>query len=367
MECDFIKLANLGVQGLMPYQPGKPIEELERELGLTDIVKLASNENPLGLSDKAKRAIIDATAEGSRYPDGGAVSLKKKLSAKLAVKPAQITLGNGSNDVLELIARAFANADSEIIFSQYSFAIYALATQAIGATAVVVPAVNWGHDLVSMAAAVTDKTRIIFLANPNNPTGTWFSKDELTSFMAAVPSSVIVVLDEAYIEYCDDSTFPDGVELLNDYPNLIVTRTFSKAYGLASLRVGYSLSNPEVADLLNRIRQPFNVNSFALAAAEAVLDDAEYLQRSIEVNRVGMQQLSKGLEDLGYQVIPSAGNFITFDMAQDAGPVFQALLTEGVIVRPVANYQMPQHLRVSVGLEKENIRFLNALEKVTAQ
>lgn len=365
MESDFLKLANVGVQGLMPYQPGKPIDELERELGITNIVKLASNENPLGLSSKAQAAVAKAVTEGSRYPDGAGVKLKEKLASLLPVKPSQITLGNGSNDLLELLARVFANAETEVIYSQYSFAVYALATQAVGAKAVVVPAKEWAHDLVAMADAITSKTSLIYLANPNNPTGTWFTKAELQTFLDQVPQSVVVVLDEAYIEYSAEPDFPNGAELLSQYSNLVVTRTFSKAYGLASMRVGYSLSNPTIADLLNRIRQPFNVNSFALAAAEAVLDDADYLARSLEVNKNGLKQLEAGLAELGFHVIPSAGNFITFSLNQDALPIYQKLLHEGVIVRPVVNYQMPKHLRVSVGLKEENARFLRALAKVT--
>lgn len=364
MESDFLKRANVGVQGLMPYQPGKPVDELERELGISNIIKLASNENPLGLSEEAQKAVAKVVTEGSRYPDGGGVKLKEKLAARLAVKTSQITLGNGSNDLLDLLARVFANSETEVIYSQYSFAVYALATQAVGAKAVVVPAKEWGHDLTAMADAVTSKTSLIFLANPNNPTGTWFAKADLQAFMDKVPASVVVVLDEAYIEYSTEADFPDGVALLNQYPNLVVTRTFSKAYGLASMRVGYSLSNSTIADLLNRIRQPFNVNSFALAAAEAVLDDADYLTRSLEVNNSGLAQLKAGLVEQGYDVIPSAGNFVTFSLGQDAMSIYQKLLHEGVIVRPVANYQMPQHLRVSVGLKEENARFLLALEKV---
>lgn len=364
MSVDFLQLANPGIQGLMPYQPGKPIEELERELGITNIIKLASNENPLGLSDAAKEAVAAELAQGGRYPDGGGVQLKQSLSARLGVMPAQITLGNGSNDVLELIARVFANPEAEVVFSQYSFAVYALVTQAVGARAVAVPAVKWGHDLTAMAAAVTPATRLIYLANPNNPTGTWFGKDELIQFMEQIPADVLVVLDEAYIEYSEDADFPDGIELLPRYSNLIVTRTFSKAYGLASMRVGYAVSNPQIADLLNRLRQPFNVNSFALAAANAVLADDDYLQRSIETNRQGMRQLQTGLESLGLSYIPSAGNFIAVDVQKEGMAVFQSLLQEGVIVRPVANYQMPNHLRISIGLQAENQRCLDALGKV---
>ncbi|MCW8885021.1 MAG: histidinol-phosphate transaminase [Motiliproteus sp.] len=366
MSCDFIQIAVPGVQGLMPYVPGKPVEELQRELGLEQIVKLASNENPLGLSNKAAAAVKAALTEGSRYPDGGGVLLKQTLSEYHSIDSDQITLGNGSNDVLELVARAFLTAAGEAVFSQYAFAVYPIVTQAVGAKAVVTPALNWGHDLAAMAAAITEKTRVVFLANPNNPTGTWFSRDQLNGFLKQVPESVIVVLDEAYTEYVQESGFPDGISLLADYPNLVVTRTFSKAFGLASLRVGYAVSNPLVADLLNRVRQPFNVNSFALAAAQAVLDDADYLQKSREINRLGMVQLEAGLVNLGLDYIPSVGNFISVDMGREAMPIFQELLHQGVIVRPVANYQMPNHLRISIGLEQENSQCLAALAKVLA-
>ncbi len=347
--------------------PGKPIEELERELGIRDIIKLASNENPLGMSDKAISAVAQACAEGCRYPDGSGMRLKQKLAEKLSVGIEQITLGNGSNDVLELVARAFVAPDSEVIYSQHAFAVYPIVTQAIGATGVAVPARNWGHDLEAMAAAVTERTKVIFLANPNNPTGTWFNRDSLQTFLAKVPENVVVVLDEAYTEYVDDPDFPDGVELLGEFANLIVTRTFSKAYGLASLRVGYGLSSPQIADLLNRVRQPFNVNSFALAAATAVLDDKDYLLRSIEANNAGMQQFISGFQALGLDYIPSAGNFISVDMGTEALPIYTKLLHKGVIVRPVANYQMSRHLRISIGTEAENAQCLRALESVLGE
>ncbi len=364
MKCDYYQLAVPGVKGLMPYQPGKPIEELQRELGIDNIVKLASNENPLGLSPKVVDAIKGALADGCRYPDGGGVLLKLQLSKMLAVASDAITLGNGSNDVLDLIARAFLDHTSEAIFSQHAFAVYPIVTQAQGAKAVITPAKNWGHDLEAMADAVTERTRVIFLANPNNPTGTWFSRSELVAFLDKIPETVIVVLDEAYTEYVDQAEFPNGVSLLRSYSNLVVTRTFSKAYGLASMRVGYSLSNPQIADLLNRVRQPFNVNSFALAAAEAVLKDEEYLSRSCDLNKQGLAQFEAGLAQIGLKFIPSVGNFISVDVGQDAMPVYQALLHEGVIVRPVANYQMPNFLRISIGLVEENQRCLDALAKV---
>ncbi|WP_250657756.1 histidinol-phosphate transaminase [Alkalimarinus coralli] len=368
MGCDLISLATKGVQGLHPYQPGKPVDELERELGIKNIIKLASNENPLGPSNKALKAIESSFQELCRYPDGSGFKLKDVLAERYGVSVDQITLGNGSNDLLEIIARTFADSSSEIVYSQYAFAVYPLVTQAIGAKAVEVPAVDWGHDLVEMAKAINDKTKLVFIANPNNPTGTYVNQHQLIQFLDDVPESVIVVLDEAYCEYIDSRNggvdFPDGVELLTKYPNLIVTRTFSKAWGLASLRVGYAMSHPDVANLLNRVRQPFNVDTFALEAAVAVLSDEDYLNESRKVNKEGMTQLTAGFDRLSLSYIPSVGNFVTFDTGQNAMPVYQSLLQEGVIVRPVANYGMPRHLRVSIGLQEENERFLNALEKI---
>ena len=369
MTIDFRALAPEGVQALMPYQPGKPIDELARELGLdpAGIVKLASNENPLGPSELALAAARNALAELCRYPDGNGFSLKQKLSQRLNVKPEQITLGNGSNDVLELIVRGFAGPGTEVIYSRYAFAVYPLATLAAGATCVEVADRDWGHDLDAMAAAVTDRTRLIFIANPNNPTGTVHGAEALQRFLDQVPERVLVVLDEAYCEYLSaDEGFPDGVALLARYPNLIVTRTFSKAWGLAALRVGYSISSAVIADILNRVRQPFNVDSIALAAATAVLDDEAYLARAREVNRAGLQQLQTGFEALGLPYIPSAGNFVAVEVGDQAAAIYQQLLSKGVIVRPVAGYGMTRHLRVSVGLAAENQRFLDALADVLA-
>lgn len=363
MSIDYQALAVQGVQGMMPYQPGKPIDELAREFGLDPdaIVKLASNENPLGPSQTAlaaARAELDLLC---RYPDGNGFNLKARLAGKLGVGPAQITLGNGSNDVLEIIARSFADPASEVVYSEHGFAVYALVTRALGAQGVEVPAKHWGHDLDAMAAAVTDRTRLVFVANPNNPTGTAHDASHIRAFLERIPPQVLVVLDEAYFEYLEGEGFPDGVTLLAEFPNLIVTRTFSKAWGLAALRVGYSLSSPEIADILNRVRQPFNVDAIALAAATAVLDDDEYLARARQVNREGLRQLEQGFESLGLEYVPSAGNFIAVDVGEEAGGVFQRLLRQGVIVRPVAGYGMPRHLRVSVGLPDENRRLLEAL------
>ncbi len=365
MAIDYQSLAVKGVQALSPYQPGKPISELARELGLdsSEIIKLASNENPLGPSKKAIAAAESALTDLCLYPDGNGFDLKQKLSARLGVGADQITLGNGSNDVLEVIARCFAGADSEIVFSQYAFAVYPLVTQAIGAKAVAVPARAWGHDLDAMAAAVTERTRLVFVANPNNPTGTVNSSSAIEAFLGKIPENVLVVLDEAYCEYMVGEEDLDGVSLLTRFPNLIVCRTFSKAWGLAALRVGYSVSSAAIADILNRVRQPFNVSSVALAAATAVLDDEDYLQRSREANTSGLKQLELAFDQMGLRYIPSSGNFVAVEVGPQAMGVYQALLAHGVIVRPVAGYGMPNHLRVSVGLPAQNEQFIDALSK----
>ncbi len=369
-DCGFIELAAPGVRRLQPYLPGKPIEALAREYGVTQAVKLASNENPLGPSPKAKAAIAGLVDELARYPDGNGFALKQALAERHGVEAAQITLGNGSNDVLELIARAFVTPGHEVVFSEHAFAVYSLVTQAIGAKAVVTPARNRGHDLDAMAAAITERTRLLFLANPNNPTGTWFDAAALDAFLERIPAHVLVVLDEAYFEYASAPAmglagYPDGSRRLARFPNLVVTRTFSKAYGLAGLRVGFALSHPEVADLLNRVRQPFNVNSLALAAATAALDDTAHLERSIAVNTAGIAQLQEGLGRLGLETLPTAGNFLCVQVGKGID-VYEALLHEGVIVRPVDNYGLPEYLRVTVGTEAENARFLDALERVLA-
>lgn len=365
MAVDYQSLAVTGVQALSPYQPGKPIEELARELGLdpADIVKLASNENPLGPSDVALKAAQRALSELCLYPDGNGFDLKQALANRFGVNMDQITLGNGSNDVLEVIARCFADRDAEVIFSQYAFAVYPLVTQAIGAKGVSVPGRDWGHDLDAMAAAVTDRTRLIFVANPNNPTGTVHGAAAIEAFLEKIPANVLVVLDEAYCEYLQGDEYPDGVKLLAQFPNLIVCRTFSKAWGLAALRVGYSISSAAIADILNRVRQPFNVDTVALAAATAVLADESYLERSREVNTAGLRQLEQAFDRLGLEYIPSAANFIAVDVGDRAQEIYEALLAKGVIVRPVGGYGMPRHLRVSVGLAEENQQFIEALEQ----
>ena len=368
MSFDFLAQALPGVQQLAPYVPGKPADELARELGLPldSIVKLASNENPLGPSPKVIAAISQAVPELTRYPDGNGFVLKQALAQKFAVEPAQVTLGNGSNDILELVAKAWLAPGLNAVFSQHAFAVYPIATMAVGAECREIPANNYGHDLPAILAAIDANTRVVFIANPNNPTGTWFDQQVLADFLAQVPEHVIVVLDEAYIEYAEPGELPDGMGFLANHANLIVSRTFSKAYGLAALRIGYAISSPMIADVLNRIRQPFNVNSLGLVAAVAALEDDEYLQESRASNKQGLQQLSTAFDELGLSYIESRGNFIAVDFARDAAPINQALLEQGVIVRPVAGYAMPTFLRVSVGTEQENARFIEVLEQVLA-
>jgi histidinol-phosphate aminotransferase len=365
-----LSLAVPGIRALHPYQPGKPIEELERELGISGSLKLASNENPLGPSPRALAAMQERLDELHLYPDGSGFRLKDALSRKLDVPVSTLTLGNGSNDVLDLIARAYLGPGRNAVFSQYAFAVYPISTQAVGAEARVATAnprdhvMPYGHDLNAIQAQINDQTSVVFIANPNNPTGTWLNADELEAFVAAVPARVLIVIDEAYFEYVREPGYPDTLRWCDRYPNLIVTRTFSKIYGLAGLRVGYAASHPEVADALNRVRQPFNVNSLALLAAEASLDDAEHVARSVQMNLDGQAQLKAGLEKLGLTYIPTVGNFITVDLARPAAPVYEALLREGVIVRPIANYGLPEHLRITVAREQDNQRVLTALEKV---
>jgi len=359
---DAAPVAPAYVRELAQYVPGKSIEDVARDLHLDpkSIVKLASNENPRGPSPGVIQAIVAATAEATRYPDGNGFALKSVLSQRLSVDPAQIVLGNGSNDILELAAQAYLRPGDEAIYSAHAFAVYPLATRARGAIGVEVPARGFGHDLAQMRAAVTPQTRIVFVANPNNPTGTFVPAEELRAFIASVPSEILVVLDEAYNEYLDPADRCDSVDWIARHPNLLVSRTFSKAYGLAALRIGYGLMDAGVADMLNRVRQPFNVNALAQAAAIAALADADYVDKSRELNRAGLAQLAAGFAALGVVSLPSQGNFVLAKVG-DAGTVYQRLLAQGVIVRPVANYGLPEWLRISVGLPDENVRFLKAL------
>ena len=354
------------VQTLAPYVPGKPIEELQRELGLTDIVKLASNENPFGPSPAAVAAMHSAVSDVWLYPDGSGHELKQKLAAKLGVATQQITLGNGSNDLLVLLAGAFLKAGLEAVYSQYAFAIYAIATQAPGATGVVTPAnpvgsdMPLGHDLAAMARAITPHTRIVFIANPNNPTGTWVPADELGKFIAAVPRHALVALDEAYFEYAGGLDLQNGIDWLGEFPNLVVLRTFSKAYGLAGVRVGYCVSHPSVADMLNRVRQAFNVSVIGLAGASAALDDPAHMIAAVKVAVAERTRVAAQLQKAGTCVLPSAGNFLLLHAGVAARARYDALLRQGIIVRPVGNYQLPEYLRVTLGTVAQNDRFLKS-------
>lgn len=358
-----LELAAPGVRGLQPYQPGKPLSELEREYGIRDAVKLASNENPLGPGPLALAALRDALAELGRYPDGNGFSLKAALAERHGVGADQVTLGNGSNDVLEFVARVFLGPGREAVFSKHAFAVYPIVTQAVGAKAVVTPARDYGYDLQAILASISERTGVVFVANPNNPTGTWLAAGELRAFLDEVPSRVLVVLDEAYFDYVEEPDYPDTTGWVNEYPNLVVTRTFSKAYGLAGLRIGYGISHPTIADLFNRVRQPFNVNMLAQLGAEAALGDTNHLRESVRLNREGMAQLSDGFQRLGLSWIPSVANFIAVDVGRPAGDVYEALLRQGVIVRPVAGYGLPNHLRATIGLPDENARLIAALER----
>ena len=360
---NYTELAPFYIRAIAPYQPGKPIAELERELGISGIVKLASNENPLGASPKAVAAMHEAIKTISLYPDGNGFDLKDALSKRYGVAHANLVLGNGSNDLLELASRAFLTPGDVAVYSAHAFAVYALATQAVGAKGITVPAKEFGHDLDAMLqAAVKHKAKMVFIANPNNPTGTYLTPDALRDFLQALPVNVLVVLDEAYNEYLPPAQRYDSVSWLQNYPNLIISRTFSKAYGLAGLRVGYAIAHEQITDMMNRVRQPFNVNSIAQAAALAALHDMDFVQQTYELNQRGMQQITSGLNKLGLSYIPSYGNFISFRIG-GATAMYRRLLELGVIVRPVANYDMPDYLRVSIGLETENDKFLTALQQ----
>ena len=361
-KMDLCELSPSYVRSIAPYQPGKPISELAREMGLEEknIVKLASNENPRGIGPRTRAAIDASLGDVARYPDGNGYELKVALSKRYGVEIASVVLGNGSNDVLELVALAFLGAGRSAVFSQHCFAVYPLATQARGARSIVVAAKDFGHDLDAMSAAISDDTYVVWVANPNNPTGTYAFPEQLEAFIRRVPERVIVVLDEAYSEYLPVDVKTDTVKWLRRYPNLVITRTFSKAYGLAGLRVGYALTHPSVADAMNRVRQPFNVNSIALAAAAAALGDMEFVAMSYAENLQGLRQLEEGATALGLGYISSFGNFLSIRVGK-AGEIYKRLLRRGVIVRPVGGYELPEHLRVTVGTQAENEMFLAVL------
>tara|TARA_B100000686_G_scaffold355088_1_gene469775 strand:+ start:4650 stop:5759 length:1110 start_codon:yes stop_codon:yes gene_type:complete len=360
--CD---LAPTYIHSIAPYLPGKPISELAREIGLDEssIIKLASNENPLGTSPLALEAMEKALNEVMLYPDGNGFELKNALSKKYDINSDQIILGNGSNDVLELAARVFLKPGTSAIFSQHAFAVYPLVTQATGATGIVVPAKNYGHDIDAMMNAITSDTRIIFIANPNNPTGTLLPTSNVLRFLEHVPQDVLVILDEAYNEYLPNTSKVDTIKWLDIFPNLLITRTFSKIYGMAGIRIGFGLAHTQLSGLMNRIRQPFNINSIGLAGALAAINDTEFVKRSYALNQAGMLQITTGLRQLGLTYIPSYGNYLSFKVENGkTAAVYQYLLQRGIIVRPIAIYEMPEFLRVTVGLASENDKFLQLLE-----
>ena len=372
-EFDPLAFAAPGIPGLRPYEPGKPISELERELGITGIIKLASNENPLGTSPKALAAMRQALDETALYPDGNAYGLKRAIADHHGIELSRILVGTGSDHILELVARVFLGAGRSAVISRYGFSVYNIVTQASGAAQLIAeanppehPTQPYGHNLDNMAARLRADTRVVFIANPNNPTGTWLDAATLKAFLTRVPQDCLVLVDEAYWEYATDlePRYPDMSKLLPEFPQLIVMRTFSKAYGLAGARVGYALAHPKLVELLNRARLAFNPGSLGQTAAAAALGDREHIQRTLELNHVELKRLDAGLKALGLKTIPSICNFVTADMGRPGLPVFQALLKEGVIVRPLGAYGLPDHLRITAGLAEQNTRLLRALEKV---
>jgi histidinol-phosphate aminotransferase len=365
----FIDLATPGVQQLTPYPPGKPVEELERELGITNSIKLASNENPLGPSPLALEAITRVAPGINFYPDGGGFALTHKLAQKHQVETANITLGNGSNDILELVTRAFLTPQHSAVYSEHSFAVYPIVVQAVGAKANVAKAfaedhttMPLGHDPDALLAEIDATTRIIFIANPNNPTGTWLTPAALEDLFSNIPQTVIIVLDLAYTEYMDEDLKPPLQQWLKQFPNLLITQTFSKVYALAGLRIGYSISNPEIAGILNRVRQPFNTNMLAQTAAIASLEDFAHVNASVAMNLAGKAFLENSFNEMNLHYLPSMGNFISVNVKQNGQALYQKMLHHGVIVRPVANYAMPEYLRITIGTQQQNQRFVETLK-----
>ena len=357
-------LINDTINSIKPYSPGKPISELARELEVDNIIKLASNENPLGPSPKASQAIQSAITEIAKYPVSDGIELRQALSQHLNIDPEQITLSNGSNEIITLIGRTLLNPTVEAMFSQYAFIVYKMVSQITGAKTVEIPAKNWGCDLIAMQKSLTNKTRVIFIANPNSPTGTLLESQQLKRFLENIPENIIVVIDEAYHEYVQHPKYVSAINWISEHPNLIITRSFSKAYGLAGLRIGYSISHPNMAEVLNRIRDPFNVNHLAQIAACVSLQDQEHLEKTVDLNQQGKKQLQKGLEALDIEYIPSAANFITIKVNQPALLIYEKLLQKGIIVRPLTSYNMPNYLRVTIGLPKENEAFLCGIKQI---
>jgi histidinol-phosphate aminotransferase len=358
---DLEKIVNKGINDLSPYEPGKPIEDLERELGIKNAIKLASNENPVGPSPRVLQMIDKVLKDTHRYPDGNATKLKEIISKKFNVNSNQVTIGNGSNDIIEFIARTFLSTDDSAIYSEHAFAVYPLVVKAVGAEGIEVPSKNFSHDLEAILQSIKNNTKIIFIANPNNPTGSFIGRAELLEFLKKVPENIIVLLDQAYFDYSSYEDDDVDFQILNDFPNLVMSRSFSKAYGLAGFRIGYSVSSELLANYLNRVRQPFNANSLALFAAEQALDDDEFMNKCLQLNLEQKKVLYGGLDSLGFYGLPSRGNFISFDCQEDSTELFNKLLNNGVIVRTLGVYKMPTFLRVSVGLPEENLVFLEKL------
>jgi histidinol-phosphate aminotransferase len=351
------------IRSLIPYEPGKPIEEVEREYGIANSVKLASNENPLGPSPKALAAIRERLDQLNLYPDGDCYYLKQGLSRKLGVAPEQLIFGNGSNEIIELAARTLMRPGDEAVMAEQAFVVYQLIVQAVGGRSRAVPLKDFTHDLRALAGAISPRTRLVFLANPNNPTGTIFRRTEWERFLSEVSRDVLLVVDEAYFEYVEDADYPDSLRYHAVDRAILTLRTFSKLYGLAGLRIGYGIGSAELVSLMQRVRQPFNVNAPAQWAALAALDDVEHVQRSLEVNRQGLAYLQGEFQRLGLAFVPSRANFILLRVGNGQA-FFQQLLKQGVIVRPMAGYRFPEHVRVTVGTMDENRRFIAALENV---
>ena len=367
MKNPFLENLNQGVVGLKPYEPGLPLEQTQKKLGLEKVIKLASNENPLGPSPKAldllKGQLNSFSSDLNRYPDGNAYDLKEAISKKYSVDMNQITIGNGSNDLIEFVSRCFLGEGKKAIYSQHGFAIYPLAIKSTGAVPIKSKAKNWGHDLELMKDLVDDKTKLIFIASPNNPTGTAKTLQEIKDFLNNLPEDILVFLDQAYFEYIEGTEFDIPFSLIDDYPNLVISRSFSKAHGLAALRLGFCISNPELSDYLNRVRQPFNANSLALDLGKIALSDQEHIDKSVKINSSGMERVKTAFDSFNYSYIESWGNFISFDAKQDSDVAFQYFLKKGVILRSLKVYEMPQHLRVSIGTEEEMDFFLKVLEE----
>tara|TARA_Y100001970_G_scaffold279623_1_gene387286 strand:+ start:154 stop:1248 length:1095 start_codon:yes stop_codon:yes gene_type:complete len=359
---DLKKLINKGIGDLSPYEPGKPIEDLERELGIKNAIKLASNENPVGPSPRILDSIESVLKETHRYPDGNATRLKSSIARRFNVQADQVTIGNGSNDIIEFVARIFLNQEDSAIYSEHAFAVYPLVVKAVGARGIEVPSKDFSHDLDLILNSIEETTKLIFIANPNNPTGSFVEQDELISFLEKVPEHIIVLLDQAYFDYSSFETKDVDFDILDKFPNLVMSRSFSKAYGLAGFRVGFCVSSNPIADYLNRVRQPFNANSLALFAAEKALEDQEYLDQCLKLNLEQKELLYRELELQGYECLPSRGNFISFNCKQDSKEAFNKLLNEGVIVRSLTVYKMPNYLRISIGLPEENQTFLEKIK-----